>query len=259
MTHALAEVAKNTKNVAGSNCLVGPEFVMANDITEDCARLLILEALPGNLAVVQQVWPAANSIEKNFDEIRGLTDQISRENIQLVIIDLSADSSVGLEAIQNIRRVHPSLPLLAVLPDSDLNLTLLTFRNGINDVLYHPLEPSALVDAWGRLSHLEQTNSDFENIQEAAKRSLDDMVLLKVVGETMRSAETLQTLLDQVVQLIQEALDVDIVSLMLADDQKVLKIRSSSGIPEDVKYKVTIAPGEGREFPVTSWNMVSRY
>jgi signal transduction histidine kinase len=52
-------------------------------------------------------------------------------------------------------------------------------------------------------------------------------------------------LLDRIVDLIQSALDVEIVSLMLVDDEGDLRIRSACGLPVNVLENVTIAPGEG--------------
>ncbi len=219
---------------------------MSNELSaEECDRLLVLEAEAESLTVVGEAWPDATINVKSLADTQGLPDHISRENIQLLLCELPVKTSAGLDIVQEIRRVHPSLPILAVLPEPDLDLTLRAFRSGIDDVLIRPFDQASLTDAWQRLAGRRQSLALQETIQQSAKRSLDDLILLKVVGETMRSAGTLQNLLDQVVDLIQSAMDVGIVSLMLVDDEGSLKIRSSRGLPEDVRHKVTIAPGEG--------------
>jgi K+-sensing histidine kinase KdpD len=111
--------------------------------------------------------------------------------------------------------------------------------------LIHPLEEDALLNTRARVLSKERLEAQLIRTQQAAKRALDDLILLKAVGETTQSAEDLQKLLDRIVDLIQSSLDVDIVSLMLLDGQDVLKIRSACGLPEDLWKNVTIAAGQG--------------
>lgn len=212
---------------------------------ETCFKLLLLEARPGSLAAAHTAWPGAEIVAGEIAQGQGVVDQISREKVQMVFCDLAEESSQGLEVLQKIRRVHPNLPLVAVLPGQDFSLALTAFRNGVDDILIHPLHNEALLATWRRLTQREHLDAQQARTQQLAKRSLDDLVLLKAVGETTCSAEDLQKLLDRIVDLIQSALAVDIVSLMLVDDEGVLRIRSACGLPEDVRHKVSIAPGEG--------------
>lgn len=218
---------------------------MATGPEINCFRLLLLEESPASLAIIRDVWPEAEVTVRALSDPQGLADQVSREKIQVVFCDLVAADSTGFLAIQNIRRVHPHLPLIAVLTEPDLALTLLAFRNGASDVLVRPLDHAVVAETGLRLSHQGESDALQATAQQATRRSLDDLILLKAVGETTNSAQDLQKLLDRIVDLIQNALDVDIVSLMLVDDDGVLKIRSSRGLPEDVQHRVTIAPGEG--------------
>ena len=213
-------------------------------------RLLLLEAKPGSLAASRNAWPQAEIIVMALDQTQGIADHISRDKVQMVICDIVNDGCVndgcqGFTALQQIRRVHPQLPLVAVLPGQDFTLALSVFRNSVDDVLIHPLDIKKLLDARHRVLNREKINAQLARTQQSAKRSLDDLILLKAIGETTRSAEDLQKLLDRIVDLIQSALDVDIVSLMLIDDEGLLKIRSACGLPDDVCQNVTIAPGEG--------------
>jgi len=135
--------------------------------------------------------------------------------------------------------------LVAILPEEDFSLGLSAFRVGADDVLVRPLDKEALLACRENLQSREQAESQFARTQQEANRSLDDLILLKAIGETTSSTEDLQKLLDRVVDLIQGALDVEIVSLMLVDEENVLTIRSACGLPDDMRHKVMIAPGEG--------------
>ncbi len=212
---------------------------------ESCCRLLLLEASPGSLAETRLACPVAEVFSRSLAEVQGVADLISREKIQIVFSDLPAIDSVALDTLSQIRRVHPQLPLIAILAEEDFSLGLSAFRKGVDDVLVHPLDQDALLAASRNLQSRGQTEAQLAQAQQQAKRSLDDLILLKAIGETTRSTEDLQKLLDRVVDLIQSALDVDIVSLMLVDEEHVLSIRSACGLPDDLRHKVTIVPGEG--------------
>jgi len=208
-------------------------------------RLLLLEAKPGSLAKVAELWRDAEVAARPLAESQGLADLVSREKPRMVMCDLASDDPQGLLAVQQLRRVHPQLPLIAVLPDNHVALLLSAFRHGVNDVLIRPLEAASLQEAVSRIGLQEALNAQHERAQQDAKRSLDDLILLKAVGETMRNVGDLQQLLEKIVDLIQGAMDVDIVSLLLADDDGCLRIRSARGLPDEMLHQVSIAPGEG--------------
>ncbi len=210
-----------------------------------CFRLLLLEATSGSLSGICSAWPDAEVVIRPLNQSQGVADQISREKVQIVCSDLTGENCPALETLAQIRRVHPQLPLIAVLPGEDFPLALAAFRKGVDDVLIHPLDNDSLIAARSRVLGQEMADAQFTLTQQEAKRSLDDLILLKAIGETTRSAEDLQKLLDRIVDLIQSALDVDIVSLMLVDDENVLKIRSACGLPKDVQQQVVITSGEG--------------
>ena len=210
-----------------------------------CFKLLLLEIKPESLAAARNVWSGSEIVARTLYQSQGVADQISREKIQMVLCDLVNECCPGFEVLQQIRRVHPNLPLVAVLPDHDFSTAISAFRNGVDDVLVHPLNNDVLLNARNRTFGRKTLDVQLANTQQAAKRSLDDLVLLKAVGETTRTADDLQKLLNRIVDLIQSALDVDIASLMLVDDEGALKMRSAYGLPEDVRENVTIAPGEG--------------
>ena len=212
---------------------------------EACCRLLLLETAPGSLDEARLAWPAAESFKRTLGEAQGVADQISRDKIQIVFSDLSGKGCSALNVLSQIRRVHPQLPLVAILPEEDFSLGLSAFRVGADDVLVRPLDKEALLACRENLQSREQAESQFARTQQEANRSLDDLILLKAIGETTSSTGDLQKLLDRVVDLIQGALDVEIVSLMLVDEENVLTIRSACGLPDDMRHKVMIAPGEG--------------
>jgi signal transduction histidine kinase/DNA-binding NarL/FixJ family response regulator len=225
--------------------MFGRDGMVKGPDEETCCRLLLLEASPGSLDEARHTWPSAEVFKRALGETQGVADQISREKIQIVFSDLAAKGCSALDVLSQIRRVHPQLPLVAILPEEDFSLGLSAFRVGADDVLVRPLDKEALLACRENLQSREQDEAQFARTHQEAKRSLDDLILLKAIGETTSSTEDLQKLLDRVVDLIQGALDVEIVSLMLVDEENVLTIRSACGLPDDMRHKVMIAAGEG--------------
>ena len=207
-------------------------------------RLLLLEVYPGSLAAVTDVWPDVEAIFLPLNQAQGVVDLISREKVGLILCDLHDGGVVGLDVLQQVRRVHPNLPFIMALPDRDFPLALAAFRHGADDVLVHPLTPSDLLRAKEQALAKHRLHRELTQTQLSAERSLDELVLLRTIGETTRSSADLQQLLDRIVDSIQSALDVEIVSLMLAEGD-ILKISAAYGLPEDVWRSVQIPSGEG--------------
>jgi DNA-binding NtrC family response regulator len=115
---------------------------------DDCFRSLLLGAEPGSLAALEDVWLDAEVNIKRIEDTQGLADHISRDKIQLMICELRSADANGLKAIQQVSRVHPALSLSAVLPEPDLDLSLLTFRNGIDNILIGPVDQKRVTEDW---------------------------------------------------------------------------------------------------------------
>ena len=85
---------------------------------ETCCRLLLLETAPGSLAEARHTWPAAEVFKRALVETQGVADQISREKIQIAFSDLSGKGCSALNVLSQLRRVHPYLPLVTILPEA---------------------------------------------------------------------------------------------------------------------------------------------
>lgn len=61
-----------------------------------CFSLLLLEAEPGGLGLVQDAWPKAAIVAWALEQSQGVADQISRKKVEMVICDLPAEGRQGL-------------------------------------------------------------------------------------------------------------------------------------------------------------------
>ncbi|MCM2265232.1 MAG: GAF domain-containing protein [Desulfuromonadales bacterium] len=207
--------------------------------------LLLIEHSPGSLDPVREACPGIPLLTLPLPDGISAPDLISRHKVAAVICDLSADDPRGLAVLQQIRRVHPWLPVVMALPEGGFALALEAFRAEAADVIFRPLDPDGLQEALARSAARTARLRAESDLQQLASRSLDDLVLLKTIGATTGSEENLPRLLERVVAAIQTALKVEIVSLMLCDDDGLLEIRAARGLPAEVAAQVRIAPGDG--------------
>lgn len=208
-------------------------------------RLLLVETSPGSLDRLRAAWPDADVVAAHLHQAQGISDLVFREKIQMAICELSSGDEQELNVIDQVRRVHPHLPLVAVLPQQSFDLARAVFRLGADDVLVLPLDPEDLALVRDQFLGRVRVEAELARSQKAAERLFDDLVLLQAIGETTRSADNLQALLDCIVDLIQSAMAVDIVSLMLVGDDGALRISSAYGLPDSVKNTAVLLPGEG--------------
>ncbi len=209
------------------------------------APLLLIEQTPGSLDPVRAHLSGWRVIVLPFDQRDAAPDLISRERVGVVFCDHPEDDQRGMRLLEEIRRVHPHLPVLPVIHGGALDAALEAFRHGAADVLFRPLEADQIARAMARVRRLGDSQQAHLQQQSQAARSLDDLVLLRAIGATTSSEENLQRLLERVVEAIRSALRVDIASLMLCNDAGQLEIRAAHGLPAEVVAEVRVAPGEG--------------
>lgn len=206
---------------------------------------LLIEASSASLDPIRAALPELRHVTLPLECAETAPDLVSRERIGLAFCDLAEDDPRGLLLMQQVQRVHPQLPLLAVVPAGAHPLALEAFRQGAADVLFRPLLGSDIDRALQRLHGLRRSRDAVVRSQDRAARSLEDLILLKAIGATTSSEENLQRLLERVVEAIQQTLRVDIVSLMLCNDDGHLEIRAARGLPAEVIAAVRVPPGEG--------------
>ena len=82
-------------------------------------------------------------------------------------------------------------------------------------------------------------------VRPEGDRRLDDLVLLHRIGTATLEEDDAGQLCGRIVGAIQEALSVEIVSLLLVGADGRLMVGASRGLPEEIVRSTKVAPGEG--------------
>lgn len=217
---------------------------MASQRIDPLPCLLLIGLSTDSQSVLSVACPQSRCVILDLDQAQAVPDLISRESVGLVFCGLDLSPKASLRLVQQIRQVHPHLPVLMVISHRDFELALAVFRNGADDLLVEPLSASAAQLSARQALQRGQARGAASEAQQHVKRSLDELVLLRSVGETASREENLQRLLERIVTLIQAALAVEIVSIMLAEQGDTLRIRAACGLPDEV-YRALIPAGEG--------------
>jgi len=246
MTPAPAAAAKNIKNAAGPDDENGElRRVVSDSNFAPGHEVLLLEQEPGSLKVVRQALPDVVMHSLPMTQVRRAPDFVSRHRINAVFCDLAGVDPATPGSHKQLQRVHPDLNMVMVVPDGDVDALAAAFREGASDVLTAPLEPTAVGLAWERLLVRFRSQQASNGISRVASHWLDELVLLKSISLTANETPDLEQLLSRVTELIQQALRVEIVSLMLVDQEGDLSIHAAAGLPPEVVDTVKVAYGNG--------------
>lgn len=172
-------------------------------------------------------------------------DLISRQEIDAVLSDIEMPGMNGPELLRRIKRLHPDIPVIMLSSHHDFQAAREVLRDGALEYLTKPIDEAELFAAIDRALELRQQSRKRQATDRQAQRRLSDLVLLREIGDTANSSADLQRLVDKVLDAMVLAMEVDIASLMLLDNDGLLRIRGARGLPAEVVAKARIAPGEG--------------
>lgn len=165
--------------------------------------------------------------------------------IGVVLLDIELPGLSGPEVLRRLKRLRPELPVVIVSAHREFSLAREVFRDGALDYLTKPLQPEDLFSSLERSLRQLGAARAVTTARRSAQRRLADLVLLRELGETASAGESLQRLIEHILDSIVSALQVEQASLMLVDAEGHLTIRSARGLPAGLPETVRIAPGQG--------------
>lgn len=172
-------------------------------------------------------------------------DLISRQEIDAVLSDIEMPGMNGPELLRRVKRLHPEIPVVMISSHHDFQAAREVLRDGALEYLTKPLDEAELFAAIDRALELRQQARKRQATDRQAQRRLSDLVLLREIGDTANSSADLQRLVDKVLDSIRISVEVEIASLMLLDNDGLLRIRAARGLPSEVVANARVAPGQG--------------
>ncbi len=101
-------------------------------------RVLLVEDNPGDVCLIREMLAEANETDFALEEAARLSvahDRLNREDVDLVLLDLSLPDSSGLETFQKIRIHVPSVPIVVLSGLNDETLAVKAVQSGAQDYL----------------------------------------------------------------------------------------------------------------------------
>ena len=172
-------------------------------------------------------------------------DQVVDREVSLVLLDRDLPEEQALGLLERSRRLCPEVPVLMHSARRDFELLREALRHGALDFLVRPCAEADLLTAVERGVKTRQAARAAARTQRQAERRLADLVLLREIGAAAIREADLQPVFERIVDAIRDALEVEIVSLMLLGDDGRLQIRASHGLPVEVAGTARVAPGSG--------------
>jgi len=174
-----------------------------------------------------------------------VSDIITRYPVGAVLTDIEMPEVSGPEVLRRVKRLRPELPVIVISSHHDFDAAREVLRDGALEYLVKPLDPTELFKAVERAGQSLAASLQTAEALLDAQRRFSDLVLLQEVGEATGTEENQQLLLDKILELVRDAMQVEIISLMLVEKDGLMRIRSASGLTPEIVERTRVAPGQG--------------
>ena len=164
--------------------------------------------------------------------------KMRKDEFQLAIVDFAMPGQNGIETMDALKKIDPSLEVIIVTARGSQELASEAVTRGAYTFLVKPFD-------------LVELDALIPSVRE--KISLRTLVGIYEMTRSVFAAVDLKSLLPNLVALANKILEADDTSLMLLDDDGSLRIQAASGIEEKVWRNTKIKIGEGVAGRVAQW------
>jgi len=207
--------------------------------------ILLIDDVPLILDLLQDILESRNYRVIRSETGSQVTEILDREDIALVFCDVSLPDINGVEVLRMIKQHTPEIQVIMISGQQDFNVARQVLRERALDYLVKPFSQDEVLEAvnQGLSAYRHAINQSKARLE--AQRRMADLVLLKKIGETASSGSDLQELFDLILDSIVDSADVEVASLMLAEEDGLLHIAAARGLSDKIINSVRVAPGEG--------------
>lgn len=112
-------------------------------------RILVVDDEPEHLLAMQMIFEGATDLDVlTAGDVPAAEQILSREKVDLVVLDIALPGETGLEFCQRIRQLpdYGNVPILAISAYPDYLWKDKALEAGCNDFVSKPFDPGKLID-----------------------------------------------------------------------------------------------------------------
>jgi DNA-binding response OmpR family regulator len=211
--------------------------------------ILVVEDEQLFLAQVRDALERAGFAVRAVDSPAGALQVLEREAVHAILLDAVMQEVDGLGLLGKMRTLYPDIPAVVVSGRGSPRTEQEARRLGAAEVLPKPLNVEDLVrvlkGAIGQARSQPPERAQLPQLRRLQQCALElaDMMRWDQMGEFLRNNTTL---FQRVIELIADAIQVEIVSLMLVNEAEgTLRIAHAKGLELNVQREAVRAVGEG--------------
>jgi DNA-binding response OmpR family regulator len=211
--------------------------------------ILVVEDEQLFLAQVRNALEQASFAVRAVDSPTAALQVLEREAVHAILLDAVMQEVDGLGLLSKMRTLYPDIPAVVMSGRGSPRTEQEARRLGAAEVLPKPLNVEDLVrvlkGAIGQARSQPPERAQLPQLRRLQQCALElaDMMRWDQMGEFLRNNATL---FQRVIELIADAIQVDIVSLMLVNEAEgTLRIAHAKGLELNVQREAVRAVGEG--------------
>ncbi len=170
-------------------------------------------------------------------------EAMKRDDWDVVITDLVMADLTGIDLLKAIKKQTPTLPVICISGVESFEASVEMIRNGAFDFLAKPIKPDRLIDTVNRAYATHREAKEKERLIERSQAWTRELLTLRHLGESS-GRDILKTLFRNTVEAVSDTLQVETVSLMLMEAEK-LAVTDAIGLPAEVIGRVQVKVGTG--------------
>jgi len=207
--------------------------------------ILLIDDSPLILDLLEDMLEPLDSPLVRSESGLGVTQILDQEDVALVFCDVSLPDINGVNVLRMIKQHTPEIQVIMISGQQDFNVARQVLRERALDYLVKPFSPEEVqrVAKQGISSYFHAVHQNQARLE--AQRRMADLILLKKVGETASSRNDLQELFEQILDSIVQSTGVEVASLMLLEEDGLLRIAAAHGLSQKIAASVQVAAGEG--------------
>jgi signal transduction histidine kinase/CheY-like chemotaxis protein len=194
-------------------------------------RVLLVEDNPDDALLIEDMLAATAVDIEHASTLSLALEKLTREDFELVLLDLSLPDARGPGTIGLIRNQAPGIPIVVLSGLSDENAAIQTMEQGAQDYLIKGQVDARLL--WRSLRYALQRHA----IEERIKQRNRELLVLKRISETILGSLELKVVLDRILEeaMVSGSFDLGNIRLLEPNDD-TLRVASFKGyrIPEHV-------------------------